>query len=284
MAKIREIQAAEITQTVARLCQEANFFLGEDVVAALAQARAGEESEIAREVLDHLLENVRIAGAECVPICQDCGTAVVFLDLGQDVHISGGDLYSAVAQGVKIGYEKGYLRKSMVKQPFSARVNTKDNTPPVIHTRIVPGEELKITVVPKGGGSENMSRFAALMPAQGREGIIEFVVNAVEEAGSNPCPPIIVGVGIGGTAEKTMLLAKMALLREVGKPSLDAEVAELEKAILERVNALGIGPGGFGGRTTALAVHVETFPSHIASLPVAVNLQCHASRHREAVL
>jgi fumarate hydratase subunit alpha len=284
MAKIREIQAAEITQTVARLCQEANFFLGEDVVAALAQARAGEESEIAREVLDHLLENVRIAGAECVPICQDCGTAVVFLDLGQDVHISGGDLYSAVAQGVKIGYEKGYLRKSIVKQPFSARVNTKDNTPPVIHARIVPGEELKITVVPKGGGSENMSRFAALMPAQGREGIIEFVVNAVEEAGSNPCPPIIVGVGIGGTAEKTMLLAKMALLREVGKLSLDAEVAELEKAILERVNALGIGPGGFGGRTTALAVHVETFPSHIASLPVAVNLQCHASRHREAVL
>jgi fumarate hydratase subunit alpha len=284
MAKIKEIQVTEITQTVARLCQESNFFLGEDVVAALAEKSATEESEVGRQVLDQLLENARIAAAERVPICQDCGTAVIFLDLGQEVHISGGDLYTAVAEGVKIGYEKGYLRKSMVKQPFSARVNTKDNTPPVIHTRIVPGNRLKITVAPKGGGSENMSRFTALTPAQGRQGIIEFVVNAVDEAGSNPCPPVIVGVGIGGTAEKTMLLAKRALLRKVGKPSPDAEVAEMEDAILERVNALGIGPAGFGGRTTALAVHVETFPSHIASLPVAVNLQCHASRHREAVL
>lgn len=284
MGKIKEIQAADISETVARLCQEANFFLGEDVVAALAEASAGEESEVAREVLDQILENARIAAADHVPLCQDCGTAVVFLDLGQDVHISGDDLYTAVAEGVKRGYEEGYLRKSMVEQPFSARINTKDNTPPVIHTRIVPGKELKITVAPKGGGSENMSRFTALKPAQGRQGIIEFVVNAVDEAGSNPCPPVIVGVGIGGTAEKTMALAKMALLREVGKPSPDAEVAELEAAILERVNALGIGPGGFGGRTTALAVQVEAFPSHIASLPVAVNLQCHASRHREAVL
>jgi fumarate hydratase subunit alpha len=284
MAKIRDIQAVDITQTVARLCQESNFFLGEDVVAALAKARAGEESEVGRQVLDQILENARIAAADHVPLCQDCGTAVVFLDLGQDVHISGGDLYTAVAEGVKIGYEKGYLRKSMVEQPFSARVNTKDNTPPVIHTRIVPGDEMKITVAPKGGGSENMSRFTALKPAQGRQGIIEFVVNAVDEAGSNPCPPVIVGVGIGGTAEKTMSLAKRALLRKVGKPSPDGEVAELEEDILKRVNALGIGPAGFGGRTTALAVHVETFPSHIASLPVAVNLQCHASRHREAVL
>ncbi|MCL0080401.1 fumarate hydratase [Dehalococcoidia bacterium] len=284
MCKIKEIRAADITQTVARLCQEANFFLGEDVVASLAQASAGEESEVARQVLDQLLENARIAAADRVPLCQDCGTAVVFLDLGQDVHISGGDLYTAVAEGVKIGYEEGYLRKSMVEQPFSARLNTKDNTPPVIHTRIVPGEQLKITVAPKGGGSENMSRFTVLKPAQGRKGIIEFVVNAVDEAGSNPCPPVIVGVGIGGTAEKTMALAKRALLRETGKPNPDAEVADLEEAILKRVNALGIGPGGFGGRTTALAVHVETFPSHIASLPVAVNLQCHASRHSEAVL
>jgi len=284
MDKIKEIRVADIVQTVARLCQEANFFLGEDVVAALAQASASEESEVARQVLDQLLENARIAAADHVPLCQDCGTAVVFLDLGQDVHISGGDLYTAVAEGVKIGYEKGYLRKSMVEQPFSARVNTKDNTPPVIHTRIVPGEQLKITVAPKGGGSENMSRFTALKPAQGRQGIIEFVVNAVDEAGSNPCPPVIVGVGIGGTAEKAMSLAKRALLRKVGKPSPDTEVAELEEAILKRVNALGIGPGGFGGRITALAVHVETFPSHIASLPVAVNLQCHASRHGEAVL
>jgi len=284
MAGIKEIQAADITQTVARLCQEANFFLGEDVVASLEQARAGEESEVARQVLDQLLENARIAAADQVPLCQDCGTAVVFLDLGQDVHILGGDLYTAVSEGVKTGYEVGCLRKSMVKQPFSARVNTRDNTPPVIHTRIVPGEELKVTVAPKGGGSENVSRFAALKPAQGRQAIIEFVVNAVDEAGSNPCPPVIVGVGIGGTAEKTMSLAKRALLRETGQPSPDAEVAELEDAILKRVNALGIGPGGFGGRTTALAVHIETFPSHIASLPVAVNLQCHASRHREAIL
>lgn len=253
-------------------------------MASLAKASSGEESAVARQVLDQILENARIAAAEHVPLCQDCGTAVVFLDLGQDVHIAGGDLYTTVAEGVKIGYEKGYLRKSMVEQPFSARVNTKDNTPPVIHTRIVPGKDLKITVVPKGGGSENMSRFTALKPAQGKQGIIEFVVNAVDEAGSNPCPPVIVGVGIGGTAEKSMSLAKTALLREVGKPSPDAEVAELEAAILKRVNALGIGPGGFGGRTTALAVHVETFPCHIASLPVAVNLQCHSSRHREAVL
>ncbi|MCL0082236.1 fumarate hydratase [Dehalococcoidia bacterium] len=280
MGKIKEIRAADITQSVARLCQEANFFLGKDVVAALAEAKSFEESEVARQVLDQILENARIAAAEHVPLCQDCGTAVVFLDLGQDVHISGGDLYTAVAEGVKIGYKEGYLRKSMVEQPFSARVNTEDNTPPVIHAQIVPGEEVRITVVPKGGGSENMSRFTALKPAQGRQGIIEFVVNAVDEAGSNPCPPVIVGVGIGGTAEETMALAKRALLREIGKPSPDAEVAELEAAILKRVNALGIGPGGFGGRTTALAVHVEIFPSHIASLPVAVNLQCHASRHR----
>jgi fumarate hydratase subunit alpha len=281
---MRKIQAEAVTETVAGLCQEANFFLGDDVLTALKNAAENETSEVARKILDQLLENARIAAAERIPLCQDCGAAVIFLDLGQDVHVGGGDLYGAVTQGVRIGYDKGYLRKSMVKQPFSARVNTRDNTPPIIHTRIIPGDQLKITVAPKGGGSENMSRFTVLKPAQGRPAIIDFVVKAVDEAGGNPCPPVIVGVGIGGTAEMTMLLAKQALLREVGKPGPDPEVAELEAEILKRVNSLGIGPQGFGGRTTALAVHVETFPSHIASLPVAVNLQCHSARHKEAVL
>jgi fumarate hydratase subunit alpha len=281
---MRKIQAEAVTETVAGLCQEANFFLGDDVLTALKNAAENETSEVARKILDQLLENARIAAAERIPLCQDCGAAVIFLDLGQDVHVGGGDLYGAVTQGVRIGYDKGYLRKSMVKQPFSARVNTRDNTPPIIHTRIIPGDQLKITVAPKGGGSENMSRFTVLKPAQGRPAIIDFVVKAVDEAGGNPCPPVIVGVGIGGTAEMTMLLAKQALLREVGRPGPDPEVTELEAEILKRVNSLGIGPQGFGGRTTALAVHVETFPSHIASLPVAVNLQCHSARHKEAVL
>jgi fumarate hydratase subunit alpha len=281
---MKEIQAGAVTQTVARLCQEANFFLGKDVLAALKRAREHEVSEVAQQVLDQILENADIAAAERIPLCQDCGAVVIFLDVGQDVHVMGGDLYGAIAEGVRVGYDKGYLRKSMVKQPFSARINTRDNTPPIIHTRIVPGEQLKITVAPKGGGSENMSRFTVLKPAQGRQGVIDFVVNAVDEAGGNPCPPVIVGVGIGGTAEKAMALAKMSLLREVGKSSPDSEVAELEAEILKRVNALGIGPLGFGGRTTALAVYIETFPSHIASLPVAVNLQCHSARHKEEML
>ena len=281
---MREIQAAAITQAVARLCQEANFLLGEDVLASLRSARDNEESEVAKQVLDQILENATISATERIPLCQDCGAAVVFLDVGQDVHVVGGDLYTAVAEGVSQGYDKGYLRKSMVRQPFSARVNTKDNTPPIIHTQVVPGDSLKITVAPKGGGSENMSQFAVLKPAQGRQGIIDFVVDAVDKAGSNPCPPVIVGVGIGGTAEKTMNLAKRALLRQVGKPNPDPEIAALEVEIMKRVNALGIGPQGFGGRMTALAVHVETFPAHIASMPVAVNLQCHSARHKEAIL
>jgi len=281
---MKKIQAEAVTQTVARLCQESNFILGKDVLASLKRASEHEVSEVAQQVLDQILENADIAAAERIPLCQDCGAVVIFLDVGQDVHVVGGDLYAAVAEGVRIGYDKGYLRKSMVKQPFSARINTRDNTPPIIHTRIVPGVQLKITVAPKGGGSENMSRFAVLKPAQGRQGVIDFVVNVVDEAGGNPCPPVIVGVGIGGTAEKAMALAKIALLREVGKSSPDSEVAELEAEILKRVNALGIGPQGFGGRTTALAVHIETFPSHIASLPVAVNLQCHSARHKEEML
>ena len=281
---MREINASAITQTVAELCQQANFELGEDVLSALKQAQQTEESPLGKQVLSQILENARIAQQERVPLCQDCGTTVVFLEIGQDTHITGGDLYAAVEEGVRQGYTQGYLRKSVVSQPFSARINTKDNTPPVIHTEIVPGNQLKIIVVPKGGGAENMSRLAMLKPGAGREGIIDLVVQTIDEAGGNPCPPIIVGVGIGGTAEMTMLLAKRALLRKVGKPNPNAEFAELEKEILQRVNNLGIGPMGYGGRVTALAVHVEVLPAHIASMPVAVNLQCHSARHKEAVL
>ena len=281
---MKEIEARDVTSTVARLCKEANFFLGEDILAALRKAREEEEAPVARQILDQILENADIAAGEEMPLCQDCGLAIVFLQVGQEVHISGGDLYQAVDEGVRQGYAEGYLRKSAVRQPFSARVNTKDNTPAIIHTEIVPGDQLKITVAPKGGGAENMSRFAVLKPAQGRQGVVDFVVSAVEEAGSNPCPPTIVGVGIGGSAEKAMLLAKRALLRKVGEPSPDEEVAELEKELLQRINATGVGSGGVGGRITSLAVHVETFPAHIASLPVAVNLQCHSARHKEAVL
>jgi fumarate hydratase subunit alpha len=281
---MREIKAKDITETVARLSKEANFYLGEDVIAALRKAREQEESPAGHHILDQILENAGIAAKEQMPLCQDCGLAVVFVEMGQDAHITGGDLVQAINEGVRRGYAEGYLRKSAVKQPFSARVNTKDNTPAIIHTEIVPGDKLKITIAPKGGGSENMSRFTVLKPAQGRQGVVDFVVNAVDEAGSNPCPPTIVGVGIGGTAEKAMIMAKRSLLREVGKPSPDPEVAELEKELLQRINSTGVGPGGVGGRITSLAVHVETFPAHIASLPVAVNIQCHSARHKEAVL
>ena len=281
---MREIAAEDITKTVARLCKEANYFLGEDVLSALKKARKEEESPVAINVLDQIIENAGIAAKDEMPLCQDCGLAIIFIELGQDAHIKGGDLYEAINEGVRKGYAEGYLRKSTVKQPFSARINTKDNTPAIIHVEIVKGDKLKITVAPKGGGSENMSRFTVLKPAQGRNGVVDFVVKAVEEAGSNPCPPTIVGVGIGGTAEKAMYLAKKALLRKVGEPSPDKEVAELEGELLKRINATGVGPGGVGGRITSLSVHVETHPAHIASLPVAVNIQCHSARHKEAVL
>ena len=281
---MRKIEAKEITQTVSQLFKEANFFLPDDVLASLKKAKEAEESPVGREVLDRILENADIAAKEQMPLCQDCGVAVVLLELGQEVYVTGGDLYAAVNDGVRQAYDEGYLRKSMVQQPQSARVNTKDNTPAVIYTDVVPGDKLKITVLPKGGGAENMTRLAMLTPSRGRQGIIDFVVNAVDEAGSNPCPPVIVGVGIGGTAEKTLMLAKRALLRKVGEPNPDAEVAELEKEILKRINNLGIGPMGYGGRVTALAVHIEVFPSHIASMPVAVNLNCHSARHKEAIL
>ncbi|MDY6893416.1 MAG: fumarate hydratase [Chloroflexota bacterium] len=281
---MREIKSQDVTSTVARLCKDANYFLGDDVIAALRRARDQETSPVACQLLDQILENAEIAAKEEMPLCQDCGLAIIFLELGQDVLISGGDLYQAVNEGVRQGYTEGYLRKSAVAQPFSARVNTRDNTPAIIHTEVVSGDRLKITVAPKGGGSENMSRFIVLKPAQGRKGVIDFVVNAVEEAGSNPCPPTIVGVGIGGSAEKSMILAKRALLRTVGESSADPEVAELERELLQRINATGVGAGGVGGTITSLAVHVESFPAHLASLPVAVNIQCHSARHKEAIL
>ncbi|HUT67244.1 MAG TPA: fumarate hydratase [Dehalococcoidales bacterium] len=281
---MREIKAAAVTEAISNLFKQANYEPGEDVLAALRKARLEEESPAGREVIDTILKNADIASSERIPLCQDCGVAVVFLELGQDVHITGGDLYAAVNEGVRLAYNEGYLRKSMVARPFSDRTNTGDNTPAVIHTDIVPGDKLKITVLPKGGGAENMARLGMLLPSVGRRGVVEFVVNAVDEAWSKPCPPLIIGVGIGGTAEKAVSLAKHALLRKVGEPSPDAEVADLEKEILQKVNNLGIGPMGYGGRVTALAVHAESFPAHITSLPVAVNLQCHSARHREIVL
>jgi fumarate hydratase subunit alpha len=281
---LRELEARQITDTVARLCIESNYFLGEDVLASLRRFRDIEPSPAGREVLDQILENAEVARDRQVPLCQDTGLTVIFLELGQDLHITGADLNEAIAEGVRRGYIDGYLRKSMVKQPFSARINTKDNTPPVIHTTIVPGDRLHIVVAPKGGGSENMSQLGMLKPAEGRDGVIRFVVEAVRKAGANPCPPIIVGVGVGGSAEKVIWLAKHSLLREVGSVNRDPELAELEAELLDRVNRIGIGPQGLGGLTTALAVHVETFPCHIASMPVAVNIQCHSARHKEAVL
>jgi fumarate hydratase subunit alpha len=281
---MRDIDCKQITETVSSLFQEGCLYLPEDVLVAIKQAREKEESPVARDVLDKIIENTEVSKREKIPLCQDTGAAVVMLELGQEVHINGGELYDCINEGVRQGYEKGYLRKSMVRQPFSARVNTKDNTPAIIHTDIVPGDKLKISVLPKGGGSENCSRLTVMPPAKGRQGIIDFVVNLVEESGSNPCPPIIIGLGIGGTTDKTMAMAKKALLRKVSEPNPDPEVAELEKEILKRVNNLGIGPMGYGGRTTALAVHAEVFPAHIASMPVAVNIQCWCARHKESIL
>jgi fumarate hydratase subunit alpha len=250
----------------------------------LKQAKEREKSPVCRDVLDRILENASIAGKEQIPLCQDTGAAVVILELGQEVRITGGDLYTAINEGVRQGYDKGYLRKSIAAGPCFARVNTKDNTPAMIHTDIVPGDRLKISVLPKGGGSENCSRLTVLPPSQGHKGVIDFVVDLVDQVGSNPCPPVIIGVGIGGTTDKTMFMAKKALLRKVGQPSPDPEVAALEKEILERVNNLGVGAMGYGGTVTALAVHVEAFPCHIASMPVAVNMQCWCARHEEAIL
>lgn len=281
---MRLVTAQEITEAVANLFQQANYELGEDVIAALKKARQDEDSPAGRDALDAILENARIASEDKIPLCQDCGTAVVFLEIGRDVLIVKGELDDAVNEGVRRAYQEGYLRKSIVDHPFSTRKNTGDNTPAVIHTDIVPGNQVKITVLPKGGGAENMAKLGMLLPSAGKKGVIDFVASAVNEAWSNPCPPVIVGVGIGGTADKAMLMAKHALIRKVGQASPDKETAALEREILEKVNKLGIGPMGYGGRVTALAVHVESFPSHITALPVAVNLQCHSARHREVII
>jgi fumarate hydratase subunit alpha len=281
---MRSVNASEITDTVAALFKQANYELGADVLSALKKARKDEESPAGRDALDVIIENARIAKEDKIPLCQDCGSAVVFLEIGQDVHITNGKLDDAVNEGVRRAYLEGYLRKSIVERPFSARKNTGDNTPAVIHTDIVPGEKIKITVLPKGGGAENMAKLGMLLPAAGKQGAIDLIVKAVEEAWANPCPPVIVGVGIGGTAEKAMYMAKHALIRKTGEPSPDKEIAELEQEILQKVNNLGIGPMGYGGRITALAIQIETFPTHMTALPVAVNLQCHSARHREMIL
>jgi len=280
---MRQLSTDLITAEVARLCIEANYNLGEDVVQALRKAAEQEESPLGREILQQLLQNAEVAPREKIPLCQDTGFVDVFLQAGQDLKIVGGELTEAINEGVRRGYKEGYLRKSIVSDPLG-RINTGDNTPAVIHTEIVSGDRLKIVVLPKGAGSENMSGLAMLRPADGVEGVKRFILDSVEKAGGNPCPPLIVGVGLGGTAEKTLYLAKKALLRPVGSSHPDPRVSQLERELLEGINALGIGPQGLGGRVTALAVHIETYACHIASLPVAVNLQCHAARHKETVL
>ncbi|MCX8116762.1 MAG: fumarate hydratase [Desulfobacterota bacterium] len=279
---MREIDVRRITEAVKNLCIEANTDLGEDVIEAFDRALRNEESPVGIEILKELKENAKIAKEEKVAICQDTGYAVVFLELGQEVLLTGGDLKEAVFEGVRQGYREGYLRKSIC-HPFT-RENTGDNTPAILHTEIVSGDRVKITVAPKGGGSENMSGLAMLTPSDGIEGIKRFVVQRVMESGSNPCPPTIVGVGIGGTFEMAALLAKKSLLRPLGSKNPDPELNRLESELLEEVNKLGIGPQGLGGRTTSLAVHVLMMPCHIASFPVAVNIQCHAHRHKEAIL
>ena len=279
---MREIQASDVTQTVRRLCIEANCRLPADMRACIARSRDEEAWPIARDILDRIIENYEIADRDCVPICQDTGMACVFLEIGQNVHVNG-DLAEAVHEGVRQAYADGYLRKSVVADPLR-RVNTGDNTPAMIYYEIVPGDRLKITVAPKGFGSENMSRIAMLRPSDGEDGVKDFVVRCAEEAGPNPCPPIVIGVGIGGTFDRAALLAKKALMRPVDVRSDDPYYAAMEAELLARVNALGIGPQGFGGKTTALAVNILACPTHIAGLPVAVNINCHVTRHQSEVL
>lgn len=277
------INVEEITNAVAEMCMEANYNLGDDIVQSYHEALDKEESDVAKNIIKQLIDNAEIAKEEKMPICQDTGMTVVFVEIGQDAVIEGGDLYDAINKGVAKGYKDGYLRKSVVKDPLD-RVNTEDNTPAVIHTEIVSGSGLKITVAPKGFGSENMSKIKMLKPADGVEGIKKFVLETVKEAGPNPCPPIIVGIGIGGTFEKAALIAKKSLLRKVGERNSDPKVANLEKELLEAVNELDVGPQGLGGLTTALDVNIETYATHIAGLPVAVNISCHVTRHKERIL
>ncbi|OUN34620.1 fumarate hydratase [Lachnoclostridium sp. An76] len=280
---IRTIEVKEIAENIREMCIEANHFLAPDMGRALDRAAVSEKSPLGRKILEQLEENLEIAAEDMIPICQDTGMAVVFIEIGQDVHLEGGDLEDAVNEGVRRGYVEGFLRKSVVRDPL-IRENTKDNTPAVIHTKIVPGKNIKITVAPKGFGSENMSRIFMLKPAEGIEGVKNAVITAVQDAGPNACPPMVVGVGIGGTFEKCALLAKEALTREAGSHSPIPYVKEMEEELLERINGLGIGPGGLGGTTTALAVNINTYPTHIAGLPVAVNICCHVNRHITRVI
>lgn len=279
----RSINVDKVTESIREMCIEANHFLTPDMKKRLDDAVSGEESSLGRQILEQLEENLSIAGRDMIPICQDTGMAVVFMEIGQDVHFEGGDLTEAVNEGVRQGYVEGYLRKSVVKDPL-IRENTKDNTPAVLHIFIVPGDRVKITVAPKGFGSENMSRIFMLKPAEGIEGVKQAILTAVKDAGPNACPPMVVGVGIGGTFEKCALLAKQALTRDVSVSSDIPYVAELEKEMLEKINALGIGPAGLGGRITALAVNINTYSTHIAGLPVAVNICCHVNRHAVRIL
>ena len=280
---MRELHVDQITRVVAKLAEETNFFLGEDVCRRISLCREQEDWPVAGDILEKIEENIRIAGEERLPLCQDTGMACVFLEVGQDVHLTGGNLEDAVNEGVRKGYTEGFLRKSIVADPIR-RGNTGDNTPAHVHYEIVPGDRVKVILAPKGFGSENMSRIKMFPPSAGAEGVKDFIVQCVEEAGANPCPPIVVGVGIGGTFDRAALMAKQALLVPLEEPHPDEFYAAMEEELLERINRLGIGPQGFGGRTTALAVKIKTFPTHIAGMPVAVNINCHVSRHGEVVL
>lgn len=280
---VRELNVQKISEAIETLCIETNVNLGEDVLDRLCEAKNTETSPIGRTVLEKLVINARIARSEEIAICQDTGFAVVFLEIGQDVHLVGGNLTEAIDKGIRRGYQKGFLRNSIVSDPIQ-RKNTRDNTPCVLHTDIIPGDRVRILFAPKGGGAENMSGIRMLSPSSGIEGVKTFIVEQVRKAGANPCPPVVVGAGIGGTFEKCALLAKKALFRKMGTRHADPFYAKLEQELIDAINDLGIGPAGFGGRTTALDVFIETYPCHIASLPVAVNLQCHAARHGEVTI
>lgn len=280
---MREINVKDLTDQIREMCIEANHYLAPDMDEALKNAVNSEKSELGKKILNQLQENLEIADKEMIPICQDTGMAVIFMEIGQDVHFTGGDFQDAVNEGVRRGYVDGYLRKSVVKDPL-IRENTKDNTPAILHTEIVPGDQVKITIAPKGFGSENMSRIFMLKPADGIEGVKNAILTAVKDAGPNACPPMVVGVGIGGTFEKCAILAKKALTRPVNKHSEIPYVKDLEEEMLSKINSLGIGPGGLGGTTTALAVNINTYPTHIAGLPVAVNICCHVNRHAVRVI
>lgn len=279
---MREINVSEVTKTVSKLCMNSCYYLPEELLAKFKSAVVEEESPLGREILGTIIENAELAKRKAVPICQDTGLTVVFMEIGQDVHFVGGDLYTAIHAGVADGYVNGYLRKSSVDDPLFVRKNTNDNTPAIIHTTIVPGDKVKVIVCPKGCGSENMGAMKMLKPADGVEGVIKFVVDTVRSAGPNPCPPVTVGVGIGGNMEKAALLAKYSLTRKVGEHNANPQYAELEEKLLELVNKTGVGPSGLGGSTTAVAVNIEYAPTHIGGLPVAVNLNCHAARRAEA--